>query len=130
MFQIRKQFPFEASHVLNGLAPLPAEICKDPEHPCGRVHGHSYLLECVFESEKVGDDGFMIDYHFLDPIKKFVNERLDHRHLNEVEEFKALDNPSAELMCWALFLKFKPMFPLLVEVRLSETQKTWASYRE
>ena len=38
MFSISKQFHFCASHIIEGV----------PEgHPCGRLHGHNYVVELV-----------------------------------------------------------------------------------
>ena len=127
MFEIRKKFKFEASHELKGLKPWPG--CPTPDHPCTRNHGHSYTAEFVFQAKNVGHDGFLIDYDLLKPIGKFLDEKLDHRFLNDVEEFKDLHNPSAELMAYALYAKFKASFSALAEVRIYETEKTVAIYR-
>lgn len=127
MFEISKQFPFESSHQLQGLKPLAS--CPDEAHPCTRLHGHSYVATFVFKGRKLNDDGFLIDYHLLEPIKEFINGKLDHRNLNTVPEFADLHNPSAELMAQRLFTLFKDQFPALAEVQLSETQKTLAIYR-
>ncbi|GAB3166104.1 hypothetical protein GCM10027059_24680 [Myceligenerans halotolerans] len=77
MLRITKEFHFSASHVLDEL----------PEwHPCARNHGHNYIVMLEL-SARAGDltgPGFVRDYRDLDSFKKWVDETLDHRHLNDV----------------------------------------------
>lgn len=119
MFEIRKQFTFEASHQLFGMP---------TGHKCGRLHGHSYRVEVVLRAETLDARGFVRDYGDMDSVKHFIDRNLDHRHLNEIDE--ALEQPTAEAIARWLFCEFKPLYPELDEVRISETQRTWASYRE
>jgi 6-pyruvoyltetrahydropterin/6-carboxytetrahydropterin synthase len=75
MYTITKQFSFSASHVLDHL----------PEgHPCARLHGHNYVVELVLRSGDLNGDGFVRDYNELAIFKNFVDEKLDHRHLDDV----------------------------------------------
>jgi 6-pyruvoyltetrahydropterin/6-carboxytetrahydropterin synthase len=118
MFRITKEFSFSASHVLAGL----------PEgHPCGRLHGHNYRVEVVLEGE-VDGIGFVLDYNALAPLADHLKARFDHRHLNDV---LAPLNPTAEHLAYYLYHWIAGAFPdwPLAEVRVSETAKTWASYR-
>ena len=95
-------------------------------HPCKRVHGHNYVVEVVLESETVDERGFIVDYYELEPVKKFIGEAFDHRNLNDV-----LTVPTtAENIARFLYDKFKPLFPTLRMMRVSETPKTWAEYGE
>lgn len=115
MFEISKEFHFSASHVLERL----------PEsHPCSRLHGHNYETVFFFESERLNEVGFIIDYTELKTIKKFIDTNLDHRHLNDVMDV----NPTAENIAKYLFDKFKPNYPQLSKVVVKETPKTMASY--
>ncbi len=114
MHVISKEFHFSAAHVINNL-PL--------GHPCGRPHGHNYILK-VFLKGEPDAVGFVQDYNDLKPINDFINENLDHRNLNDVFDF----NPTVELMTRALFDKFKPMFPKMYALSMSETPKTNCYY--
>ena len=115
MYRISKQFHFSAAHVLSQL----------PEsHPCSRLHGHNYVVEVVLESAVLDHNSFVVDYNDLDPIKTFINEKLDHRNLNDVMPLAT----TAENIARYLFEAFKPKFPQLTAVRVSETPKTWAEY--
>jgi 6-pyruvoyltetrahydropterin/6-carboxytetrahydropterin synthase len=117
MYQISKQFHFSASHILHAL----------PEgHPCSRLHGHNYIVELVLESDTLDERGFVVDYGDLSPFGHMLDEELDHRHLNDVFPF----NPTAENIACSLFEWAKAHWPQVVAVRVSETPKTWAEYRE
>lgn len=117
MLTISKEFHFSASHVLTD---LPAG------HPCGRLHGHNYILKVFLSGEQTGPAGFVQDYKELDPIKQWIDDNLDHKHLNDVFHF----NPSVENMCEFLFNLFKSFggFPKLVAIEMSETPKTNCRY--
>lgn len=115
MYEIRKTFSFEASHQLGGL----------PEgHQCGRNHGHSYRVELVLQSQRLDEVGFVVDYGKLDKFADYLKVNFDHRFLNEVLP----GQPSAENIAYFLFEKAHQWWPEVVEVRVSETQKTWASF--
>ena len=52
MNTISKEFHFSASHQLHGLK---------EGHPCGRFHGHNYIVK-IFLSGEPNKDGFVQDY--------------------------------------------------------------------
>ena len=117
MYTIRKQFHFSASHVLDGLP---------PEHPCTRLHGHNYIVDIVLESETLDKYGFVVDYLDLKPLKTYIDNELDHRHLNDVLPFATTaENIARHLYEWS-----KERWPQVTAVCVSETPKTWAEYRE
>lgn len=121
MFTISKRFSFSASHQLLTLG---------ADHPCARMHGHNYEVEVVSAAAELDDDGFVHDYREFDALKRFLDEHVDHRHLNDVVP----GPPSAEQLAWWLFDWCKANLPAdaaarLVAVRVSETPRTWAEYR-
>lgn len=116
-FTISKEFEFSASHQLWGL----------PEgHQCGRLHGHNYKIIVILESETVDQIGFVRDYGEMSVFKKWIDENLDHKHLNDFFNF----NPTAELMAVDLYRRFRMVMPEVKAVKVSETPKTWAMYSE
>ena len=116
MFRIWKHFRFSASHVLTGL----------PEgHQCGRLHGHNYTVELELTSPGVDVTGFVRDFGELKPFKVYIDEYLDHQHLNAVFDF----NPTAENMAKCLYEKFSVMWPEITAIRVQETESSWAEYR-
>ncbi|MGW7293770.1 6-pyruvoyl trahydropterin synthase family protein [Streptomyces xiamenensis] len=120
MFMISKEFHFSASHVLDRLPSW---------HQCARMHGHNYVvvLELSARAEDLTEAGFVRDYRDLDPFKKWLDETLDHRHLNEA--MGAGISPSAENLAKWIFDAWAERVPELAAVRVSETPKTWAVYR-
>ena len=115
MHVITKEFHFSSSHILHGL--------KDG-HPCGRLHGHNYTLKVMLKGEP-DEIGFVQDYNELKPISEWIDQTLDHRHLNDV--FPDI-NPTVENMSKFIFDKFKPMFPKMYALSMSETPKTSCYY--
>lgn len=116
MFFIWKEFKFSASHQLNGLP---------DDHQCSRLHGHNYTIEVELAHDHLDDTGFIVDFGLLKPIKEYIDNTLDHRHLNDIFNF----NPTAELMAQHLHATFKAIFPMIVAVRVKETDTSWAEYR-
>jgi 6-pyruvoyltetrahydropterin/6-carboxytetrahydropterin synthase len=117
MYTIRKEFAFSASHCLDHLPVT---------HPCSRVHGHNYVVVVELRSETLNDDEFVKDYRELDPVKKFIDDGLDHKHLNDFLPVR----PTAENMARYLFDLFKDLIPELNAVEISETPKTNARYEQ
>lgn len=118
MYTIKKEFTFSASHVLKGLAGT---------HPCSRLHGHNYTVIVKLQSETLDKNGFVQDYRELDAIKQFIDNNLDHRHLNDVPVLEGI-NPTAENIARQLFKIFKDAYPLLVVISIKETDKTKACF--
>ncbi len=120
MLTIAKEFSFSASHVLHEL----------PEnHPCGRMHGHNYIVivELGAPSDQLNKAGFVRDFGELNAVKKWIDDKIDHRHLNDV---LGEVNPSAEHIAQWIFRHWKESLPELTAVRVSETPRTWAEYRQ
>lgn len=116
MYTISKEFHFSASHQLHGL----------PQgHPCGRMHGHNYVVIVVLYGMTLDNTGFVLDYGELKPIKEFIDNELDHRHLNDV---MGDIQPSAENIARFLFKAFQAQFPKLRSISVKETPKTIATY--
>lgn len=117
MFRITKEFHFSASHQLKG---LPAD------HQCARLHGHNYIVEVELSGEALNEHGFVRDYHELAPLKRYIDDCFDHRHLNDV---LGHDMVTAERLAQHFYEWCKTRLPETSAVRVSETAKTWAEYR-
>ncbi|MBY5855754.1 6-carboxytetrahydropterin synthase QueD [Rhizobium ruizarguesonis] len=117
MYRITKEFHLSASHQLDH---LPAD------HQCARLHGHNYVVVVELAAENLNDDGFVRDYHDLSPLKRYIDEALDHRHLNDVFGHSKV---TSEFLARHFYDWCKPRFPETSSVRVSETPKTWAEYR-
>ena len=117
MFRVSKRFGFSASHVLHGLG---------DDHPCSRLHGHNYDVEVLVESDALDARGFVVDFRELDPVKRWIDDTLDHRHLNDVME----GQPSAEAIAKLVYEWCDRELPFAVgAVRVWETSRAYAEYR-
>lgn len=120
---ISKDFGWSASHVLAG---LPAG------HQCGRLHGHNYVARVTLEADSIDTTGFVLDYGLLKPFGAWIDDHLDHRHLNDVPAVAGV-NPTAEHLAEILLdvLEQRVLLPpgARARVAVSETPKTWAEFR-
>lgn len=118
-YRISKEFAFSASHQLHGLR---------DGHPCGRVHGHNYVVRVTLEGDTLDADGFLLDYGDLAPFGRWLDDTVDHRHLNDVLD----GQPSAENMARQFAKVVCALAPVPADVRVrvavSETPKTWAEW--
>ena len=116
--QIRKQFRFEAAHVL-------------PYHPgkCARPHGHSYRLEVAIRGpvQTHGPACGMIED--FDVIAALVNREvidvLDHTSLND-----HIENPTCERIVAWVWEHLAPVLAGLDELVLWETATSCATLRK
>lgn len=115
MYTISKSFSFDAAHQLHGLP---------KDHKCSRLHGHTYTVEVYLQAEALDKHGFVVDYNELGLLKKYIDERLDHRNLNEVINTAT----TAENIARHLYDLCKSWWPEVVAVTVSETPKTKATY--
>ena len=117
MYTIAKRFAFSASHIIGGLP---------TDHPCGRLHGHNYEIEVILQAQALDAAGFVRDFHELAALRDFINETLDHKHLNDV---LGHDRTTCEVISRWLYDWCKDRWPEVVAVRVSETPRTFAEYR-
>ncbi len=117
MYTIAKEYHFSASHILPG---LPAS------HPCSRMHGHNYVVEVELRAETLNKNGFVRDYRELDDLKKYIDETVDHRHLNDIF---GDDGTAAEQLAKYFYDWCKARWPEVSAVRVSETPRSRAEYR-
>ena len=111
-----KEYRFEAAHRLTRVG---------ADHPCGRMHGHSYRVELTLEGAVDPEAGWLIDFGELDQAWLSVKSRLDHAVLNEIP---GLDNPTCEnLTCWIWKNLVGPL-PMLRRVSLWETTDARCEY--
>lgn len=58
---------------------------------CGKIHGHTYIVDVEVEGQRSGDFGFVIDFKILKEITRKICKSLDHRVLIPV------DSPDLEI---------------------------------
>lgn len=94
-------------------------------------HGHNYDLEVKVVGEIDPETGYVIDLKLLkDVIKNEIEERFDHKNLNEdCPEFADL-NPTAENICVVIYelLKAKLDDKYDLKIKLYETERNFVEF--
>jgi len=107
--QIFKDFSFEAAHRLPNV----------PEgHKCARLHGHSFRVRVVVDGPVDPRTGWVMDFADLKAVIKPLQDRLDHRYLNDIA---GLENPTSEVLARWIWDAIAPQLPLLAAVQVRET---------
>ena len=83
MFQVFKEFRFEAAHTLDDP--------NDRDNRYSRLHGHSFRARVTVEGDQ-NAQGWVVDLGELEQRLTNVRENLDHHFLNEVD---GLGNPTS-----------------------------------
>lgn len=79
MYEVIKTLEISAAHSLN----LPYES------KCSNLHGHNWLITVYLRSESLNPSGMIMDFT---EIKRKIEDKLDHKIINNVVGF----NPTAE----------------------------------
>ena len=104
MFELRKQFPFEAAHT------LARDIDADSSR---RIHGHSYKAEITLRGEPDPKTGMIMDLGALERALQRIRSRLDHQFLNDVP---GLGPATLENLAAWIWQALQPEIPGLVRV--------------
>lgn len=109
MYYIQKTLDVSASHHLT--------LTYDSK--CTRVHGHNWKITVFCKARELDENGMVADFAH---IKELIQDKLDHRELNEVLSF----NPTAENIArWIVDL-----IPTCYKVSVQETEGNIAIYEE
>ena len=79
MFTVFKDFTFAAAHQIRG-----------HRGGCENLHGHNYKVEIYARGEELNNIGLLIDFGDLKKAADEIVNYLDHRNLNELPPFEAL----------------------------------------
>lgn len=122
MYKIRIITNFSAAHSL-----------RNYKGKCEGLHGHNWKVEAIISSASLDPVGMVMDFSELKLLTNNILDELDHKHLNELECFKA-NNPSSEEICHYIFQKLRVEVSRkggkLEEIRVWETDSSCASYSE
>ncbi len=111
-----REFRFEAAHRLTS---VPAE------HPCGKLHGHSYRVELSLEGPVDPKAGWLVDFGEIETAWNRARSLLDHAVLNDVA---GLDNPTCEHLTRWIWDAVSPALPQLRRVTVWETADARCEY--
>lgn len=90
---------FAAAHRLRGY-----------EGDCENLHGHNWTVEVTIESDTLDQRGIAVDFRVMKNALSAILSRLDHRYINEIPPFDAL-NPSSENIARHVFEKMEESIP-------------------
>ena len=115
--EVYKTFAVEAARSLPNLP---------NEHPCRRIHGHSFKITITVEGEIDKTTGFVMDFSDIDFAFRPIHEIIDHAYLNDI---KGLENPSSENLCHWIWKQLSPSLKELKQIEIKETESTGCIYK-
>ena len=114
--KIFKNFTFDSAHFLPNV----------PEgHKCKELHGHTYRLTVILESELVKKLDWVVDFAEVKNVINPIIDSIDHKLLNDIE---GLQNPTCEIVAIWLWNKIKDELPQLTKIELSENASSGVIY--
>ncbi|MCS6785565.1 MAG: 6-carboxytetrahydropterin synthase QueD [Thiobacillaceae bacterium] len=114
--QLFHVFRFEAARRLPHLP---------PEHPCARLHGHSFRVEVHVCGPLDAHLGWVMDFAELTAACARLKAQLDHRYLNDLP---GLANPTSEHLAIWIWQQLKTVVPGLCRVVVQETADSGCIY--
>jgi 6-pyruvoyltetrahydropterin/6-carboxytetrahydropterin synthase len=115
--EIFKKFTFDSAHFL----PYVPE-----EHKCRRMHGHTYIVRLFVTGDLDPQLGWVADFGDVKAVWKPIEDRLDHRTLNDIP---GLENPTAENLAIWIWRQVKPLLPKLSKVEVCENPSSGVIYQ-
>ena len=107
MYTVKKRMEIAGAHRLN----------LNYESKCANLHGHNWIVVVWCKSQTLDANGMVIDFTH---IKREVQEKLDHKFLNDVVPF----NPTAENIAkWVC-----EQIPHCYRVSVQESEGNFATY--
>ncbi len=103
MFELSKQFSFEAAHTLRRTVDAA---------PSRRIHGHSYKAEVTVRGER-DEHGMVLDLALFARAVEAAREGLDHHFLDEVQGLGPATIENLSAWIWRIV---EPTCPGLVRV--------------
>ncbi|MDI6807367.1 MAG: 6-carboxytetrahydropterin synthase QueD [Candidatus Eisenbacteria bacterium] len=95
MFTISVDSRFSGAHRLVGY-----------QGKCSALHGHNWKVSAAVRVDELNQIGMSIDFETLKSLLKEVTDQLDHKYLNELEEFSKT-NPTSEHIASHIFRKYR-----------------------
>ncbi len=96
------------------------------DHPCARMHGHTFLVRVVARGPIDPTTGFVVDFADIQRGWAPLHEALDHRYLNNVP---GLENPTSEVLSRWIWERLAPALPSLWAVEVRETGNSGVVFR-
>ena len=107
MFIVKKRMEIAGAHRLN----------LNYESKCANLHGHNWIVTVWCKSQTLDANGMVIDFTH---IKREVQDKLDHKFLNDVVPFNPTAENIAKWVCW--------LIPHCYRVSVQESEGNVATY--
>lgn len=95
------------------------------EHPCARLHGHSFRIEVHVSGPLDPELGWVCDFADVQAAWQPIHAALDHRYLNDIA---GLENPTSEHLAIWIWQGLQAALPGLAKVVVMETHASGCSY--
>lgn len=118
MFEVKVESHFSSAHHL---------LNYDGE--CENQHGHNWRVEAFARDTVLDKSNILIDFKVFKKELNNIMDSLDHKDLNELEQFKNV-SPSSEIISKYIYEKLKKSIPQLHSVCVYETPTSRACYWE
>jgi 6-pyruvoyltetrahydropterin/6-carboxytetrahydropterin synthase len=122
MYELMVHAHFSSAHSLRGY-----------QGKCEELHGHNWKVGVQIAAETLDNLGMVIDFKVLKQELHQIIERLDHKHLNDIPPFDAL-NPSSENIAFYIFQELKKSLThervIVAKVTVWESDDSSAGYSE
>lgn len=77
MFDVQKEFRFEAAHRIHGVPKT---------HKCYNLHGHNYLVTVACKGDLDDETGFVVDFADIAKAVKPIIQQMDHKVLCSIAD--------------------------------------------
>ena len=118
MFEVKIETNFSSAHHLLNY-----------KGKCENMHGHNWKVEVTARGSELDKSNILIDFKNLKTEVNKIIDYLDHKDLNELEEFNN-ESPSSEFIAKFIYTKAKEKFKQIYRVDVWETPTSRASYFE
>lgn len=118
MYEVKIETNFSAAHHLLNY-----------KGNCENQHGHNWKVEVFVKGNALDKSNILVDFKVLKKEVNSIIDKLDHKDINELEEFKNI-SPSSEIISKFIYDEVKKVFPTVSKVSVWETQNSCASYFE
>lgn len=118
MFELKVESSFSAAHHLLNY-----------EGECENQHGHNWKVEVYVQGNELNKSNLLIDFKILKKELNSVLDILDHRDINELDQFKNI-SPSSETIAKFIYGELKRVLPQVSKVSVWETVNACATYFE
>lgn len=96
------------------------------DHPCARVHGHTFRIRLTVSGPVDPVTGFVTDFADVQRAFAPLHDALDHRFLNDIP---GLENPTSERLALWVWDHLVGQLPGLSAVEITESGASGVVYR-